>query len=90
MLERKNHGGQYVILLVAVVSMLGSLYFQYFGNPVTNIAAGSLFPSGAGFTPCVLCRWARVLMYPLVWLSILGLMRKDRGIVHYIFPISIA
>ena len=54
-----------------------------------NALKGNMFHGDGGFTPCNLCRWARILMYPLVLLAAISIARKDRNIVHYIFPISI-
>ncbi len=87
---KKNHTAQYIILIQALLAIWGSLYFQYFGNPVTNIASGVWFPVDSGFTPCVLCWWARILMYPMAWLSLMSIIKKDQSIVDYLFPISIA
>lgn len=86
---KKNHWGQYVIFVQASIAMLWSLYYQYYGDPVANIINGAVFHGAGWFAPCTLCRWARILMYPLVLLALISLIRKDRSIVHYIFPISI-
>ncbi|MEI6672548.1 MAG: disulfide bond formation protein B [bacterium] len=49
--------------------------------------AGDFF-GGAGFDPCHLCRWARILMYPLVLISFIALVRKDTKIAYTILPLS--
>ena len=67
--------------------MLGSLYYQYAGDPIANISHWLLF--AAWYTPCILCRWARILMYPIVLLSAIGIWKKDISIVNYILPMSI-
>ena len=36
--------------------------------------------SGTGFEPCHLCWWGRILMYPLVAISVYGLIKKDKEI----------
>ncbi len=87
--KAKNHRGQYMIFFVSLIAMLGSLYYQYYWDFFGNIASWSLFPIGWWFVPCILCRWARILMYPLVWLSGISLLKWDKSIVDYIFPISI-
>lgn len=66
----------FMIFLVSLVSMLWSLYFQYFWDPVLNFQAWKFFHSQGWFIPCVLCRWARIFMYPLVWISFLGWWKK--------------
>ena len=65
------------------------MYFSNFGDPITNISNGTIF-GGAGFDPCHLCRWARILMYPLVAISFMALIRKDTKIAYTILPISFA
>ena len=64
----------YIIFAQALVAMLGSL----FASEV------------AGFVPCVLCWYARIAMYPIVAVSIVGILRKDDNIKYYILPLSIA
>lgn len=86
---KKNHWWQYLILVQSILAILWSLYYQYFGDPVANTLTGNLFPAWAWFIPCVLCRWARILMYPLAITSFISIRRKEPEIVHYIFPISI-
>lgn len=87
---KKVHRAQYVILVQAILATLWSLYYQYFGDPVVNAMAGNLFATGAWFVPCILCRWARILMYPLIRFTWISIRKKDMNIVDYIFPISIA
>lgn len=89
MVIKKTHRAQYLIFVQALIAMLGSLYYQFLWDPVANFMAGNLFPIGGGFLPCVLCWWARILMYPIVWLSFISIQKKDRDIVDYIFPMSI-
>lgn len=85
---KRNHAGNYVIFFQALVAMLGSLYFEHFGDPVANAQAGNFFPAEGGFTPCNLCRWARILMYPIVWFSFFALLRKDKKIVNGLMRVS--
>jgi disulfide bond formation protein DsbB len=40
-----------------------------------------------GFTPCNLCWYARILMYPLVVIIGLGIIRRDRNWVVYAAPL---
>ena len=54
-------------LAVAVISMAGSLYFS----------------EGAHFTPCKLCWYQRIAMYPLVPMLGLAAWRRDFGIRPY-------
>lgn len=83
----KQRGILWAIFLLGLVSMLGSLYFSNFGDPVANIAAGNVFPDG-GFFPCNLCWWARICMYPIAVMSFIGLVRKDIYVIWYILPLA--
>lgn len=65
-----------IILVQASLAMLGSLYFSNFGDPLVGLF------SGTGFDPCSLCRWARILMYPIIYLAIYALWRKDDMIAY--------
>jgi disulfide bond formation protein DsbB len=77
------------IFLQSLVAMLGSLYYSTFGDPVKNFAAGNMFPYDAGLTPCELCWYARILMYPIVVLSYVGIAKGDKRFTDYILPLSI-
>ena len=63
-----------VILIQASLAMLGSLYFSNFWDPLAGLF------SGTWFEPCHLCWWGRILMYPLVAISVYGLIKKDKEI----------
>ena len=46
--------------------------------------SGSLFYSEiVGFTPCVLCWWQRIFIYPQLVLFAIALWKRDRGIFKY-------
>lgn len=50
--------------------------------------AGSLFFSEVmKFPPCVLCWYQRIAMYPLAIILIPGLLKFDRHITRYIWPL---
>jgi disulfide bond formation protein DsbB len=60
--------------VVALVSMLGSLYFSQIAN----------------FVPCELCWAQRICMYPLVAVLLVGALRRDvRAAVQYAFVLPI-
>lgn len=51
---------------------------------------GSLFFSEVvGLTPCAYCWYQRILMYPIVLLSAVGVFSKDKSAFKYILPLSI-
>ncbi|MFA6257331.1 MAG: disulfide bond formation protein B [Candidatus Paceibacterota bacterium] len=51
----------------------------------------SLFPlvysEIIGFLPCALCWWQRVFMFPVMFLFLVALWRKDFGVKFYAFPL---
>jgi len=78
----------YFIFLFAFISMLGSLYFSTFGDPVKNLLSGQIFPLDSGFQPCELCWFARILMYPITFISLVGLIKEDKHFTDYVLPLS--
>lgn len=78
------------IFLQALVAMSGSLYFSNYGDPVKNIFEyGEVFPFGEAFQPCQLCWWARILMYPIVLLSLVGILKKDKKFTDYVLVLAV-
>jgi disulfide bond formation protein DsbB len=61
-------------LLFSLSAVLGSLVYSNF----------------IGFEPCLLCWWQRVFLYPIAFLLIMALWRKEKVITNYIFGLSIA
>jgi disulfide bond formation protein DsbB len=64
----------YIAWIIAVASMAGSLYF------------GEIL----GLTPCVLCWYQRIAMYPLVLIIGVGIIKKDKNFYYYALPLSVA
>lgn len=65
--------GLYGALIAAWAAMLGSLYFS----------------EVSGFSPCTLCWYQRILMYPLAGLLALGILRRDHHLPHLVLPFSL-
>ena len=63
----------YIALLAAWVATCGSLFF----SEVLH------------WTPCVLCWYQRIFMYPLSILLAIGLLRRDHGLHTYVLPFSV-
>lgn len=61
-----------VAALVAVVAMLGSLYYSEI----------------AKFVPCEYCWYQRIGIYPLALILTIAAFRDDRGIRVYVLPIN--
>jgi hypothetical protein len=77
-----------IIFIQALLAMSGSLYYSNFGDPVRDLMQGTFF-SGDALEPCHLCRWARIIMYPIVWLTGMALYRRKDDIIAYIQPIAL-
>ena len=58
--------------LVALVTTLGSLYFS----------------EVAHFTPCKLCWYQRIAMYPFAIVLLVAALRRDRSIAWYVVPVA--
>jgi disulfide bond formation protein DsbB len=52
--------GSYLALAPALTAMLGSLYYSEI----------------AGFIPCTLCWYQRILMYPLTLIILVGIFKR--------------
>ena len=63
----------YLAWVQAIIATSGSLYFSEIRH----------------FTPCILCWYQRILMYPLVLIIAVGILRKDKKLYQYVFPLSI-
>jgi disulfide bond formation protein DsbB len=60
--------------VIATVATLGSLYYS----------------EVVGFTPCVLCWYQRICMYPLAAILWIGAVRRDGGVAQYAAPFCVA
>ncbi|MBP6942752.1 MAG: disulfide bond formation protein B [Candidatus Buchananbacteria bacterium] len=63
----------YGILIVAVIAMAGSLFF----SEVMKLP------------PCVLCWYQRIAMYPIVALTMVGIIRNDRKLAINVLALAI-
>jgi disulfide bond formation protein DsbB len=43
----------------------------------------------AGFIPCRLCWYQRILMYPLVVVTLVGALKRDEYLPAYVLPLSL-
>ncbi len=69
----RDGGNLYLAWLVALVAMLGSLYFSEVRH----------------FVPCTLCWYQRILMYPLAIVLGIASYRQDNGVRNYVLPLSV-
>lgn len=65
--------GPYLALAPALAALLGSLYYS----------------EVAGFIPCTLCWYQRILMYPLTLIILVGIFKQDEYLPNYVLPFSI-
>ena len=65
--------GLYIVWVVSLLSVLGSLYY----SNVMNLP------------PCILCWYQRIAMYPLVIILGIGILRKDVKVWITALPLSI-
>ncbi len=65
--------GGWIAFVVALVATLGSLYYS----------------EVAGFIPCRLCWYQRILMYPLTAITLVGALRRDDYLPGYVLPLSL-
>lgn len=57
---------------------------------ILSAVVGSLAYSDViGFTPCDLCWWQRIFMYPQLVIVALAIYRKDKSIIDYLVPLSV-
>lgn len=75
------------IFVQALLAVLGSLYYSTFGDPVANLQAGNLIPLDNGLEPCELCWFARILMYPMLLISYMGIAKQDKKFTDYLLPL---
>ena len=63
-MQKRLENGLTFISIVSLVATLGSLYFSQI----------------RGFEPCTLCWYQRILMYPIILISVIGLFQKNANI----------
>lgn len=56
---------------------------------MTALVGSLVYSNIAGFPPCELCWIQRIFMYPQALLSFIALLKNDKGIVAYLFPMTI-
>lgn len=76
-----------VIFIQALLALLWSLYYSNFWDPIPDLINWTLFV-WPWLTPCNLCRWARICMYPIILLSFLSIIYKEDVIRKYILPLA--
>ncbi len=54
------------VFSIAVIATFWSLYYWWYWDPVINIQTWDFFLRSNWLTPCEMCRFARILMYPII------------------------
>lgn len=62
-----------LIFLISLLATMGSLYFSEIRQ----------------YVPCEMCWYQRIIMYPIVLISLIGIIRKDHGAIIYTRAISV-
>ncbi len=72
-----------------MLKKINPFLFPWFISIIATI--GSLFFSEVmKFTPCTLCWYQRILMYPLTILFTFGFFKRDKNIFLYTYPMILA
>jgi len=85
MKAKKYHG---IIFVQAVIAMLWSLYYGFYWDPIVNMQTWAYFNALNALTPCELCWYARILMYPIVLISLVWILRKKRDYIYTVAVMS--
>ncbi len=75
-----------IIFFQSLIATVWSLYYGFYGDPIANSIAWDMFNPANGFLPCELCWYARILMYPLVWISWIAWIRDDWKSIYTMIP----
>ncbi len=74
----------YILFFQALIAMLGSLYYGFYWDPFTTPVC---FDAQYALEPCTLCRYARILMYPIVLISLVWIIRKKWWYIWSVLPL---
>lgn len=79
----------WLIFILSLISTIWSLYYGYFWDFVHNLQTWDLFNAANALIPCNMCRYIRVFTYPIVFISLIGILRKDPNVSYSIMTLSI-
>ena len=65
------------------------ILFIALSQALTAMLMSLFFSEVLHFTPCVLCWYQRICMYPLVAILSVGILREDKKIHQYVLPLSV-
>jgi len=95
------HGGLAVLLIYVALSsprdrqklikqISAYAYHIVFGASAAATLGSLYYSSIVGFTPCLLCWWQRIFMFPLMLISLLAIWKKDKHVTDYLLVLSLA
>lgn len=71
-------------------SLFKKVFIQYsFFIPIAAMLGSLFFSEIAHYTPCILCWYQRILMYPLALIMTVGFFRKDKNAYYYSIGLSL-
>lgn len=65
-----------------------NLHYLAWTQALVATTASLFFSEVMGLTPCVLCWYQRILMYPLVVILAVGILLRDSKLRYYSLPLS--
>ncbi len=63
--------------------------YLIFGLALISTLVSFSFSEILHWAPCILCWYQRILMYPIVIISAVGIIRKDLNLPYYIISLSL-
>jgi len=74
----------YILFFQALIAMLGSLYYGFYWDPFSTPIC---FDSAYALEPCTLCRYARILMYPIAVIALVGIAQRSWKYIYTVIPL---
>ena len=83
-----SHRALQAVVLIALLSTLGSLYYGYFWDLLRNIYTWDMRNTDNAYPPCDMCRYMRIAQYSSLVIGIVALKTKDYNVGKYLEPLS--
>ena len=74
------------IFRISLLGTIGSLYISTYGDPRLNLTQNNLRNPANAALPCTLCWYVRICLFPIVLMSGVGIVKKEKRIAT---PITI-